>query len=41
MPYSDAILDHYNNPRNVGSFSQHDPDMSARALLARPSAATS
>src|SRR5688572_31613917 len=20
MPYSDAILDHYNNPRNVGSF---------------------
>jgi nitrogen fixation protein NifU and related proteins len=25
MPYSDAILDHYNNPRNVGSFSQADP----------------
>jgi len=22
MPYSDAILEHYNNPRNVGSFSQ-------------------
>jgi nitrogen fixation NifU-like protein len=25
MPYSNAILDHYNNPRNVGSFSQNDP----------------
>ena len=24
MPYSDAILDHYNNPRNVGSFSTAD-----------------
>lgn len=20
MPYSDQILEHYNNPRNVGSF---------------------
>ncbi len=25
MPYSDKILDHYSNPRNVGSFSQIDP----------------
>lgn len=25
MPYSDKILEHYNNPRNVGSFSQTDP----------------
>jgi nitrogen fixation NifU-like protein len=25
MPYSDKILDHYNNPRNVGSFSAADP----------------
>src|SRR4026208_184791 len=24
MPYSDKILEHYNNPRNVGSFSQSD-----------------
>jgi nitrogen fixation NifU-like protein len=24
MPYSDKILEHYNNPRNVGSFSQGD-----------------
>ena len=27
MPYSNAILDHYNNPRNVGSFSQVDPNV--------------
>ena len=27
MPYSDAILDHYSNPRNVGSFSQKDADV--------------
>src|SRR6184192_2374558 len=25
MPYSEKILEHYNNPRNVGSFSQGDP----------------
>ena len=25
MPYSDRILEHYSNPRNVGSFSQTDP----------------
>lgn len=24
MPYSDKILEHYNHPRNVGSFSQTD-----------------
>lgn len=24
MPYSDQILEHYNNPRNVGSFSASD-----------------
>jgi nitrogen fixation NifU-like protein len=27
MPYSNAILDHYSNPRNVGSFSQADPNV--------------
>ncbi len=27
MPYSNAILDHYSNPRNVGSFSQAEPDI--------------
>jgi len=25
MAYSDAILDHYENPRNVGSFDKGDP----------------
>lgn len=25
MPYSDKILEHYNNPRNVGSLSTVDP----------------
>src|SRR5919201_6090031 len=25
MPYSDKILDHYNNPRNVGSFPKDTP----------------
>src|ERR1700749_5297390 len=25
MPYSDKVLDHYSNPRNVGSFDAADP----------------
>jgi nitrogen fixation protein NifU and related proteins len=27
MPYSDRVLDHYNNPRNVGSLDKADPNV--------------
>jgi nitrogen fixation protein NifU and related proteins len=27
MPYSDKILEHYNNPRNVGTFDANDPSV--------------
>lgn len=27
MAYSAAVIDHYENPRNVGSFDKNDPDI--------------
>lgn len=27
MPYSDEVIDHYNNPRNVGSFGKDEKDV--------------
>ena len=35
MPYSDAILEHYNNPRNVGSFDAKD-DAVGTGLVGAP-----
>lgn len=35
MAYSDRVIDHYENPRNVGSFSKDDPDV-ATGMVGAP-----
>ena len=39
MAYSEKVVDHYENPRNVGSFEKGD-DTVGTGLVVRPLAAT-
>lgn len=40
MAYSDKIIDHYENPRNVGTFDKNDESVGT-GMVARLLAATS
>ena len=39
MAYSDKVVDHYENPRNVGSMDKADASVGT-GMVARPPAAT-
>jgi len=39
MAYSDKVVDHYNNPRNVGSLPKEDPNVGT-GLVGAPERAT-
>lgn len=39
MSYSEKVLDHYENPRNVGAFEKGDETVGT-GMVARPPAAT-
>jgi nitrogen fixation NifU-like protein len=34
MAYSDKVVDHYNNPRNVGSFPKQDTNVGTGLVVA-------
>ena len=36
MAYSEKVLDHYENPRNVGSFSKDDGDEVGTGMVGAP-----
>lgn len=38
MAYSDKVVDHYENPRNVGKFDNGDEDVGTGMVGARPAA---
>ncbi len=40
MAYTEKVIEHYENPRNVGTFAKDEGETSAPASSARPRAAT-